>query len=118
MLYPLSYEGACVVRLPSMAAGLGPSGLGLAASLQTVCAAPVPRAVYQLIHHRPDPRRRLYGGMVPSQEPEAAEQRGNDGGCCWLRLPLAVVMLVGSMGANWLCHFWGKIANGKKPDFS
>jgi hypothetical protein len=35
--------------------------IGLVASLQTVCAAPVPRVVDQ-VHHRPDTRRRLYGG--------------------------------------------------------
>jgi hypothetical protein len=33
------------MRLPSMPASVGPLGPGLAASLPTVCAAPVPRAV-------------------------------------------------------------------------
>jgi hypothetical protein len=73
MLYPLSYEGLrCTFA--QHGGGSWSVRLGLAASLQTVCAAPVPRAVNQLIHYRSDMRRRLYGGVVPSQEPEAAEQ--------------------------------------------
>ena len=56
MLYPLSYEG-----LRCAFAQHGGRVLvrraRLAASLQTVCAAPVPRAMNQLIHHRPDARR-------------------------------------------------------------
>jgi hypothetical protein len=43
-------------------------------------AAPVPHAVNQLINHRPDTGRRLYGGVAPSQEPKLGERRGNDGG--------------------------------------
>ena len=63
-----------------MAGGSWSVGLGLAASLQTVCAASVPRAVNQLIYYRPDTRRRLYGeGAEPR---DGGEQRGKDGGWC------------------------------------
>src|ERR687894_38848 len=37
------------MRLPSMPASVGPWGRGLAASLPTVCAAPVPRAGERLV---------------------------------------------------------------------
>jgi hypothetical protein len=47
-----------------MTGGSWSVGLGLAASHQTVCAASVPPAVNQLIHHRPGTRRRLYGGCA------------------------------------------------------
>jgi hypothetical protein len=47
MLYPLSYEGY-LVRSPCMPDECWSVGLGLAASLTTVYAAPVPRAAGQL----------------------------------------------------------------------
>lgn len=48
MLYPLSYEGlACTFAQDT--AQVSRFGLGLAASLPTACAAPVPRAVGQLL---------------------------------------------------------------------
>jgi hypothetical protein len=83
MLYPLSYEG---LRCTFAQHGgrVWSVGLGLAASLPTVCAAPVPRAVNQLIHHRPDTRRRLYGEGCRARSRRPTEQRGSDGGWCWL----------------------------------
>jgi hypothetical protein len=57
---PLRYEGLrCRFALGTGRVVVG--WLGLAASLQTVCAAPVPRAVDQLLATAPT-RRRLYGG--------------------------------------------------------
>jgi hypothetical protein len=68
--------------------------LGLAASLQTVCAAPVPRAVNRLIHHHPDTRRRLYGGWF------RAKSRGLGSDEVTTVVLLAVVILVGAIGAS------------------
>ena len=73
MLYPLSYEGLRCT-FPSMAGESWFVGLGLAASLQTVWVAPVPRAVNQLIHYRPDTRRRLYGEQCRARSRRSTEQ--------------------------------------------
>jgi hypothetical protein len=60
MLYPLSYEGlACTFA--QRAGRVVVRWLGLDASVQTVCAAPVPRAVTSC-WLPPRTRRRLYGG--------------------------------------------------------
>ena len=47
MLYPLSYEGP-IYAFAQHASECRSVGPGLAASLPTVCAAPVPRAVERL----------------------------------------------------------------------
>jgi hypothetical protein len=52
MLYPLSYEGP-TCALPSMSGECWSVGLGLAASLPTVCATPMPRAVGKLLTSAP-----------------------------------------------------------------
>jgi hypothetical protein len=55
-LYPLSYEGLlCTFAQHGGRVLVRRARAGF--SLQTVCAAPVPRAVNQLIHHRLDARR-------------------------------------------------------------
>jgi len=110
MLYPLSYEGLrCTFAQHVERVLVRRARTGCLA--QTVCAAPVPRAVNQLIHHRPDTRRRLYGGWC-----RAKSRRPSNEVMRWL--VLAVVMLVGSMGCELVALFVGKIADGEKPDFS
>ena len=79
MLYPLSYEGLRCT-FPSMAGESWFVGLGLVASFQTVCAAPVPRAVDQLLTTAPT---RGADCTASSAQPEAGGQRskrGSDGG--------------------------------------
>jgi hypothetical protein len=99
MLYPLSYEGLRC-RFAQHDGRVLVRRLGLAASLQTACAAPVPRALNQLIRHCPGTRRRLYGGGA---EPRAGGRRSNEVttvGWCWL----------GATGCHtafrWLCRGW------------
>ena len=111
MLYPLSYEGL-LVRFAQHAGRVVVRWLGLAASLQTVCAAPVPRAVDQLSlpprHAAPIVRR-----VVSSLELEAAQ---TDEATTWLLL--AVVVLVGSGGmGTGFAPLLGKTTNCEKPDF-
>jgi hypothetical protein len=105
MLYPLSYEG---LRCTFAQHG-GRSwsiGLGLVASFQTVCAAPVPRAVDQLLTTAPHAAL-IVRRVMSSPELEAAQAMGVT---TWLLL--AMVMLVGSMGRpNWTAV----VAVGKGP---
>ena len=80
------------MRLPSVPGVGWFIGLGLDASLPMVCAAPVPRAVDQLLTTDPTRGADCTAGGV---EPRAGG-RASDGVTTWLLL--AVVMLVGSMG--------------------
>ena len=77
MLYPLSYEGlpcTFVQRAGQVVA----RWLGLAASLQTVCAAPVPRAVDQLLAAAPTHGADCTAGGVEPRAGGCADRRGND----------------------------------------
>jgi hypothetical protein len=66
MLYPLSYEGLpCVFAQHAVLVLF--RRVGLAASLPTVCAAPVPRVVKQGLNYCSDTRCRLYGGSCPAK---------------------------------------------------
>jgi hypothetical protein len=72
MLYPLSYEGLrCTFA--QVAGEFGSVGLGLAPLLPTVPAAPVPRAVGQLLPQHAAPIVRL---VAPGRGLEVAEQHG------------------------------------------
>ena len=81
------------MRLPSMPGECWSVGLGLAASLQTVCAASVPRAVDQLL--TTDPTR---GADCTASGAEPRDWRPCSDGEVTTRLLLAMVMFVGSIG--------------------
>jgi hypothetical protein len=65
------------VHSPSMLGESRSVGPGLATSLPTVCAAPVPRAVGQRLTTASDTRRRLYGGWcwIKSWRPQNSSRK-------------------------------------------
>jgi hypothetical protein len=112
MLYPLSYEGlACTFA--QHAGRIVVRWLGLAASLQTVCAAPVPRAVDQLLATAPTRAADCTAGGVELRAGGRADRRGNDvvaaGGVAARRI---------EREANWLCCFWERPRTATSPIFS